>query len=156
MTREDLLKAMTKPLYQADLQRRMVPGDRTDAEFEEEWLHWQTVERHKKHLPMHAAHELAEMALAAIEASGCAVVPLEPTREMLHVTALSSSHRSVEMREKADIYRWMLKETPFRAGAPAQVAQIGAVQVLHDPALPPDTMEFHYSDGRVDRFTVQR
>lgn len=57
---------------------------------------------------------LAVAALYAIEDAGCVVVPMTPTREMLHATLLSSSHRSISIREKADIYRWMLKGSPFQ------------------------------------------
>jgi hypothetical protein len=81
VTREALLKAMTKPLYQMDLQQRMVPGERTDAEFEEEWEHWKATERHKRMLPMHMAYERAQAVLAAMEGAGCAVVPAEPLPE---------------------------------------------------------------------------
>ncbi len=69
---------------------------------------------------------LAVAALYAIEDAGCVVIPTTPTREMLHMTLLSSSHRSISMREKADIYRWMLKGSPFRHRAvdPNRLAEL--------------------------------
>lgn len=64
----------------------------------------------------------AQAGLMAIEAAGCLVVPVEPTRAMLHVTLLSSGHRGIGMDEKRDIYRWMLKATPFSKDSSALTA----------------------------------
>lgn len=67
------------------------------------------------YIPWDQAVEMAEDVLDAIEAMGCAVVPKEPTEQMIHYSMLSSMRRvGIEPREKRDIYIWMLKASPFK------------------------------------------
>jgi len=53
-------------------------------------------------------------AIGAIEALGFVIVPRVPDEEMINHTIVSSMHRSsIEPREKADIYRWMIAGSPL-------------------------------------------
>jgi hypothetical protein len=63
--------------------------------------------------PCHCAHVAAEAALAAIRAAGWAVVPVEPTEEMLDIGTSHIFQPGVTWQKCAsDAYRAMLAAAP--------------------------------------------
>lgn len=70
----------------------------------------------KNDFDWNACVEDANAILAALEAAGCAVVPVDATGDMLNAYSSAIHYWLDEIGEDADVFKAMLAASPYRKG----------------------------------------